>query len=70
MTSVIWAAVAVATGMWITAAVTLINTDGRHDPTGVVWTSASSDKVASHPTLVRRSLPSTSTQIRTAALGE
>src|SRR5688572_4275157 len=41
MTSDVWTALAVATGMWITAAVTLIDTDGRHDPTGVVWTSAS-----------------------------
>jgi len=31
---------------------------------GVIWTSTSSDKVASHPTLVRRSLPAT-----TAAIG-
>jgi hypothetical protein len=68
MTSDVWAAVAGATGMWITGAMTLINTDGRHDTTGVVWTSASSDKVASHPTLVRRSLPSTPTPMRTAAL--
>jgi hypothetical protein len=70
MTSDVWAALAVATGLWITGALTLINTDAGHSAGGVVWTSASSEKVASHPTLVRRSLPSNSTSIRTAALGE
>ena len=70
MTSDVWAALAVATGMWITAALSLTNGDAGHSPGNVVWTSASSEKVPSHPTLVRRSLPTTSTPVRTAALGE
>jgi hypothetical protein len=64
-----WGAFAVATGMWIIASVTLIASDAKTPPDGLVWTSASSDKVASHPTLVRRALPSNPAPVRTAALG-
>ena len=66
MSSGIWGAAAVATGMWIIACVTLVATDTRPPTNGVLWTLASSDKVASHPTLVRRSLPGTVAAVRTA----
>ena len=59
-----WGAAAVATGMWIIACVAVFGSEPRLPADGVVWTSTSSDKVASHPTLVRRSLPAT-----TAAMG-
>ena len=65
-----WGAVAVATGMWIIACAAVIGGDTRTIPDGVVWTVTSSEKVASHPTLVRRSLPRTSDAVRTAALDQ
>ena len=66
-----WGSFAVATGMWIIASVTLIASDSKAlPPDGLVWTAASSDKVASHPTLVRRALPSTPAPVRTAALSQ
>jgi hypothetical protein len=64
-----WGAVAAATGMWIIASVCLIGADAKASrPDGVLWTAASSEKVASHPTLVRRSLTATHTPVRTAGL--
>jgi hypothetical protein len=69
MTSDIWGAFAVATAMWVLASVTLIGADARvARPDGVVWTAASSDKVASHPTLIRRSLAGTPLPLRTTTL--
>jgi hypothetical protein len=66
-----WGAVAVATGMWIIASVALIGGDFKATPPdGIVWTATSSEKVASHPTLVRRSLPGTSGGVRTATLSQ
>ena len=59
-----WGAAAVATGMWIIACVAVFGSEPRLPADGVVWTSTSSDKVASHPTLVRRALRAT-----TAAIG-
>ena len=59
-----WGAAAVATGMWIIACVAVFGSEPRLPADGVIWTSTSSDKVASHPTLVRRSLLAT-----TAAIG-
>jgi hypothetical protein len=70
MTSDVWAALAVATVIWITGALTFISADARQVSGDVVWTSASSEKVASHPTLVRRSLPTAPPHMRTAAVGE
>jgi hypothetical protein len=64
-----WGAVAVATGMWVIASIAFVSGDApgvRSD--GAVWTTSSSDKVASHPTLVRRSLPGTPARVRTAEL--
>jgi hypothetical protein len=64
-----WGAVAAATGMWIIASVCLVGADAKAArPDGVLWTSASSEKVASHPTLVRRSLPTTHGALHTAGL--
>jgi hypothetical protein len=64
-----WGAVAAATGMWIIASVCLIGADARASrPDGVLWTAASSEKVASHPTLVRRSWTATRAGVRTAGL--
>ena len=69
MSSETWGAVAVATGMWIIGSMSFINADARAArPDGVLWTSASSEKVASHPTLVRRSLTATQAGVRTAGL--
>jgi hypothetical protein len=56
--------------MWIIAAGAVISSDTRASrPDGVLWTMASSDKVASHPTLVRRALREIPV-LRTAALDE
>jgi hypothetical protein len=60
-----WGAAAVATGMWIIACVAVFGSEPRLPADGVVWTSTSSDKIASHPTLVRRSLPGTAAAIGT-----
>jgi hypothetical protein len=68
MSSETWGAVALAAGMWVIAAASVIGLDTRHD--GVLWTVASSDKVASHPTLVRRALPEKPAPLRTASRGE
>ncbi len=69
ISSQVWGTVAAATGMWLIASVALIGADGRAArPDGVLWTTASSDKVASHPTLVRRTLPWTPGVVRTATL--
>jgi hypothetical protein len=65
-----WGAVAIATGMWIIASAAVISSDAKSIRSdGVIWTATSSDKVTSHPTLVRRSLPAAS-GVRTAALGQ
>jgi hypothetical protein len=42
--------------------------EGRPPAKGMVWTAASSDKVASHPTLAERSLSSVAAGIRKAEL--
>jgi hypothetical protein len=69
MSSETWGAVVVATGMWLIASAGFIGTDAKAPrPDGVLWTSASSDKVASHPTLVRRSFPATPVAVHTAGL--
>jgi len=71
MSSEILGAVAAATGMWIVASVAVIGgTAGPTPPDGIVWTSGSSDKVASHPTLIRRSLPGAPETVRTAMLSQ
>jgi hypothetical protein len=51
--------------MWIIACVAVFGSEPRLPADGVVWTSTSSDKVASHPTLVRRSLPGTAAAVGT-----
>jgi hypothetical protein len=71
MSSDIWGAVAAATGVWIIATFTVIGTGPKPNRLdGVVWTAASSDKVASHPTLVRRSLATSSVSWRNASLNQ
>jgi hypothetical protein len=70
MSSETWGAVALAAGMWVIAAASVIGLDTRAPHDGVLWTVASSDKVASHPTLVRRALPERPAPLRTAARGE
>ena len=67
MLSESFGAVALATGMWIIATAAIIGDMKSTRPDGALWTTASSEKVASHPTLVRRSLPAHS-GVRTAAL--
>jgi hypothetical protein len=54
--------------MWITAAVTLMNTGGWHDPTLVLWTSASSDKVPSHSNAGATVVTEHTDPMRTAAV--
>lgn len=64
-----WCAAALATGIWIVASTAVITDDGNSGrPDAVVWTATSSEKVASHPTLVRRAIPGSSTAMRTASL--
>jgi hypothetical protein len=71
MSSEIWSAAAAATAIWIIASFTVISTAPKPArPDGVVWTLASSDKVASHPTLVRRSLAATPVSWRAASLNQ
>ena len=70
MSSDTWGAVALAAGMWVIASASVIGLDTRAPHDGVLWTIASSDKVASHPTLVRRALPDKPVPVRTAANGE
>jgi hypothetical protein len=70
MSSETWGAVALAAGMWVIALASVVGSDTSARQDGVLWTLASSDKVASHPTLVRRALPEKSAPVRTAALGE
>ncbi len=69
MSSDLWGAVAIATGMWVIGSINLIGSAGTVTPPNhVVWTASSSEKVASHPTLVRRSLPANPSPVRIAAL--
>jgi hypothetical protein len=68
MSSDTWGAAALATGMWMIASVALFGGDTKPPIDGVVWTLTSSQKVASHPTLVRRSLSSAAAALRTAEL--
>lgn len=56
MSSNIWAAVVAATGLWIIVGLTVLLGPPRQ-PGGDIWVVASSDKIASHPTLVRAALP-------------
>jgi hypothetical protein len=70
MSSETWGAVALAAGMWVIASGSVIGSDTLGRPDGVLWTLASSDKVASHPTLVRRALSQRPGQVRTAAADE
>lgn len=55
-------------GMWMIACGAVFFGDTRPPTNAIIWTTASSDKVASHPTLVRRSFPGTPAAIRTADL--
>jgi hypothetical protein len=68
MSSDAWGAATLAIGMWVIACRAVFFGHSGPPATGVVWTAASSDKVASHPTLVRRSFPGTPASIRTADL--
>ena len=70
MSSDIWGAAAVASGMWIIASVALIGGDTTAPSNGVLWTLTSSEKVASHPTLVRRSFLGTVAATRMADIAE
>ena len=70
MSSETWGAVALAAGMWVIALGSVIGSDTLGRPDGILWPLASSDKVASHPTLVRRALPERPAPLRTAARGE
>ena len=58
------AAAVLATGFWAIAAGTIITHDGSAP--GELWTLTSSDKVPSHPTLVRASVPRSLTSARDA----
>lgn len=44
-----------ATGFWIIAGYALVSEPNK--PQGHIWTSASSDQIASRPTLVRAAYP-------------
>jgi hypothetical protein len=68
MSSEIWGAAAVASGMWLIACVALIAGNTKLPTNGALWTLASSERVASHPTLVRRAFPGTVTVASKAEL--
>ncbi len=71
MSSDTWGAAAHATAMWFIAGGAVLSGDiTRTRPDGSVWTAASSEKIASHPTLIRRSNAVVSTRVRTAALDQ
>ena len=55
MSSDTFAGLVLATGFWIIAAGALMFEPDK--PQGHIWTSTSSDKIASHPTLVRAAYP-------------
>jgi hypothetical protein len=55
MTSEMWAGLAMATGIWLVFAGALVSAPA--DLPKEVWVSTSSDRVRSHPTLVRAADP-------------
>jgi hypothetical protein len=55
MTSDIWGGLAMATGLWVLVATALVSAPAN--PPKEVWVSTSSDRVRSHPTLVRAADP-------------
>ena len=63
-------ATTLALGMWVIACGAVFFGSSGPPANGMIWTAASSDKVASHPTLVRRSFPGTPASIRTADLSQ
>ena len=55
MTSDMWAGLAMATGLWVLITATLVSPPAT--PLSEVWVATSSDRVRSHPTLVRAAAP-------------
>jgi hypothetical protein len=55
MTSNTWAGLAMATGLWVLIAAALMSPPV--DAPSEVWVATSSDRVRSHPTLVRAAAP-------------
>jgi hypothetical protein len=55
MTSDIWAGLAMATGVWVLIGVALLSPPAS--PPKELWVGTSSDRVRSHPTLVRAAAP-------------
>ena len=55
MTSEMWAGLAMATGLWALIAVALVSSPANAPKEA--WVATSSDRVRSHPTLVRAAVP-------------
>ena len=62
MNSELSASFLVATGLWIVLAVTAFNSPFA--PRSEIWIGTSSEKVKSHPTLVRAAYPNFAAQAR------
>ena len=56
MTSEMWAGLAMATGLWVLIAVALVSSPANAPKEA--WVATSSDRVRSHPTLVRAAVQS------------
>jgi hypothetical protein len=54
-TSDMWAGLAMATGLWVLMAVALVSPSANTPKEA--WVASSSDRVRSHPTLVRAAVP-------------
>ncbi len=56
MNSELWAGLAMATGLWMLVLVALVSPPPTSQPKEL-WVATSSDRVRSHPTLVRAAAP-------------
>jgi hypothetical protein len=59
----IWAGLVLATGLWAVVAATALS--GPFPPRSELWVATSSQKVKSHPTLVRAAYPKLAAHSRT-----
>jgi hypothetical protein len=60
--SELWAGFLVATGLWIVLAAAAVS--GPFGARSEIWIATSSDKITSHPTLVRAAYPKFAAQSR------
>jgi hypothetical protein len=68
MTSDLGAGLAIATGLWVLITAALVSPPAT--PPSEVWVATSSDRVRSHPTLVRAAAPIRSAPVLAKSKGE